>query len=74
MEDVIHEAADELLRDVKLFDIYRGAQVGEGKKSVAFSLTYRHDDRTLTDEEADREHALIADALRDKVGAKIRDN
>lgn len=74
MEEVIREAADELLREVKLFDIYRGAQVGEGKKSAAFSLTYRHDERTLTDEEADAAHAAIAEALREKVGAKIRDN
>ena len=42
-----------MLEEVSLFDVYRGAQVAEGKKSVAYSLTMRADDRTLTDEEAD---------------------
>ena len=74
IEAVIKDAGTELLRQVKLFDVYRGAQVGEGKKSVAFSLTYRHDDRTLTDEETECAHAEVLKALREKTGAVIRDN
>ena len=72
MEEVIKEASNELLKNVKLFDVYRGEQVAEGKKSVAFSLTYRHDDRTLTDEEVDSAHKTIVDALTEKIGAVIR--
>jgi len=45
----IRKAGGKLIEDVKLFDIYRGAQLGEGKKSVAFALTFRAADRTLTD-------------------------
>ena len=74
LEAVIKEAGTELLRQVKLFDVYRGEQVGEGKKSVAFSLTYRHDDRTLTDEETEAMHQEVLRALREKTGAVIRDN
>lgn len=74
IEKVIREAGTEILRDVKLFDVYRGEQVGEGKKSVAFSLTYRHDDRTLTDEETEGVHSKVIAALREKLGAVIRDN
>lgn len=74
IEDVIKKASTELLRDVKLFDVYRGEQVGEGKKSVAFSLTYRRDDRTLTDEETEEMHGEIVKALKEELGALIRDN
>ena len=74
IEDVIKEAGSSLLRQIKLFDVYRGEQVGEGKKSVAFSLTYRHDDRTLTDEETEKMHNDVLRALKDKIGAVIRDN
>lgn len=74
IEKAIREAGTEILKKVKLFDVYRGAQVGEGKKSVAFSLTYRHDDRTLTDEETDRVHGSVVETLKDKFKAVIRDN
>ena len=74
IENVIKGAGTELLRQIKLFDVYRGEQVGEGKKSVAFSLTYRHDERTLTDEETESAHAEVLKALREKIGAVIRDN
>ena len=47
IEKVIKLAGGEILRDVKLFDVYRGPQVGENKKSVAFALTYRHDEKTF---------------------------
>ena len=74
MEAVIRSAGTEILDSVKLFDVYRGQQVSEGKKSVAFSLTYRHDDRTLTDEETDAVHAGIIEALKEKFNAIVRDN
>lgn len=73
LETIIRQAGTDLLKRVKLFDVYRGDQVGEGKKSVAFSLTYRHDDRTLTDEETDGVNDGVMEALR-QAGAVIRDN
>ena len=56
LEACITAAAGELLREIKLFDVYRGTGVLPGKKSVAFSLTFRAEDRTLTD--ADIEPAM----------------
>ena len=71
-EQVISEAAGKLLRGVKLFDIYRGVGVPAGKKSMAFSLELRSDDRTLTD--ADSEHVTqkILAALAEKLDATLR--
>lgn len=74
IEKVINGVGVEILREAVLFDVYRGEQVGEGKKSVAFSLTYRHDDRTLTDEETEEANGRIVSALKEKLGAAIRDN
>ena len=74
MEKAIREAGTEILREVKLFDVYRGEQVEAGKKSVAFSLTYRHDDKTLTDEEVDQIHGKVIELLKEKFKAVIRDN
>ena len=74
IEKVINGVGVEILRDVVLFDVYRGEQVGEGKKSVAFSLTYRHEDRTLTDEETEEANGRIVASLKEELGAVIRDN
>jgi len=60
------------LRDAKLFDIYTGDQVQAGKKSVAFSLNLRADDKTLTDEDADEAVKNILAALLERFGAVIR--
>ena len=60
------------LRDVKLFDVYVGAGIPAGKKSVAFSLTLRSDDATLTDEHAQSAVEKILTALRERLGAVIR--
>jgi len=67
VEDVITAAAGKLLRDVALFDIYRGAGVPEGKKSLAFSLSLRADDRTLTDVESENIMSKILTALEEKL-------
>lgn len=73
IEDVIKHAGAEILRGVKLFDIYRGKQVGEGKKSVAFALTYRNNDRTLTDEDVQTAHSKVLDALKNKLDINLRE-
>ena len=73
IENVIRAAGTEILRDVKLFDIYRGKQVEEGKKSVAFNLTYRHNDRTLTDEDVAAAHGQVLQALKEEMDAVLRE-
>jgi phenylalanyl-tRNA synthetase beta chain len=52
VEAALREGAGELLESVRLFDVYAGAQIGEGKKSLAFALRFRAPDRTLTEAEA----------------------
>jgi phenylalanyl-tRNA synthetase beta chain len=65
-------AAGPELRDVAVFDEYRGAQVGEGKRSLAFRVAFGSDERTLTDEEAGAVRSRIIDALAEQFGAAIR--
>ena len=72
VEKVITAAAGKLLRDVKLFDIYRGTGVPDGKKSLAFSLELRADDRTLTDSDSESVMKDILTALSEKLGAVLR--
>ncbi len=71
-EAVILNASGKLLRSVRLFDVYRGANLGEGKKSLAFSLELRADDRTLTDEDSEGVIAHVLTALREKLNAVLR--
>lgn len=71
LKKAISEAAGAVLEHVSLFDVYRGEQVAEGKKSVAFSLVLRANDRTLTDEEADAAVKRALKALA-KHGAELR--
>jgi phenylalanyl-tRNA synthetase beta chain len=71
-EEVITAAAGKLLRNVKLFDVYRGTGIADGKKSLAFSLELRADDRTLTDEDSEGVISRVLSALSDKLGAVLR--
>ena len=72
VEDVITASAGKLLRGVKLFDIYRGVGVPEGKKSMAFSLELRSDDRTLTDSDSEGVTTKVLAALKEKLDAALR--
>ena len=72
VKTVIEEAGGNLLRDVRLFDLYRGKQIEEGKKSLAYSLTFQADDRTLTDKDANKIRDKIVRRLNDKFGATLR--
>ncbi len=72
LEDCITGAAKELLKEVTLFDIYKGANLPHGKKSVAFNLVLRADDRSLTAQEADDEVKLVLNALETAFGATLR--
>ena len=72
IEDAITASAGKLLRGVKLFDIYRGTGVPQGKKSMAFSLELRADDRTLTDTDSEGVVSKVLAALKEKMGATLR--
>ncbi len=72
LEAAIRKGAKGLLKEVSLFDIYRGKGVEEGKKSVAFNLILRADDRSLTAEEADEDVKGILETLKTELGAVLR--
>ena len=72
LEDAIRKGAKGLLKDAALFDIYTGTGIAPGKKSVAFNLTLRADDRSLTAEEADADVKSILTALEQECGAVLR--
>jgi phenylalanyl-tRNA synthetase beta chain len=72
VEAAIRGAGGGLLREVRLFDVYRGAQIGAGKKSLAYGLTFQADDRTLRDKEADKARKKIVKAVERQLGARLR--
>jgi len=72
LQAVIASAGGKKLVESRLFDVYTGAPIPTGKKSVAFALQYRAEDRTLTDEDADGATTKILEALATKLGAVIR--
>ncbi len=72
LEDTIRKAGGELLKDVRVFDVYEGDKVEEGKKSIAFTLTYYDPNRTLTDDEVNKLHEKIVASLNEKNGATLR--
>ena len=72
LEDCIRSAGGKLIQQITLFDIYRGKGVDEGKKSVAFNLVLRADDRSLTGEEADADVKKVLEALASQLGAVLR--
>jgi phenylalanyl-tRNA synthetase beta chain len=72
VESLIRQTGGALLSGVRLFDVYRGGQIGEGKKSLAYALTYQAADRTLTDKEAAQLRGKIIKRLEYEIGAKLR--
>ena len=72
IEAVMKKAGGKTVESIKLFDVYRGAQLGDGKKSVAFNVTLRAPDRTLTDDEADKVSKKIVTLLDRELGLKLR--
>jgi phenylalanyl-tRNA synthetase beta chain len=70
--DAAREAAGSLLRGARVFDVYRGDQVGAGRKSVAIHLSFQSPERTLTDEEAAGLRSTIVAALEQRFGAELR--
>ncbi len=72
IEACIREGAGKLLESVRLFDVYRGAQLGDGKKSLAYTFTMRDRTRSLTDEDADGAMKRILKLLASRTGAELR--
>ncbi|WP_044640835.1 phenylalanine--tRNA ligase subunit beta [Risungbinella massiliensis] len=72
LEAGIRQAAGELLESVRLFDVYTGEPLEEGKKNVAYSLVYRAQNRTLTDEEVQEAHQRVVHHLETSMGAELR--
>jgi phenylalanyl-tRNA synthetase beta chain len=70
---VIKEAGGDLLETARAFDEYHGAQVAEGHKSIAFTLTFRSPERTLTDAEVDKLMAEIKQGLEKRHRARFRE-
>ncbi len=72
VERAIRAAGGSLLEDARLFDVFHGEQIGAGKKSLAYALTYRADDRTLTDKEAEKVRNKIIRSLEGQIGGVVR--
>src|SRR6185436_14949163 len=71
--DAVKQARAANLEGVQLFDVFRGQAVPAGHKSVAYAFTYRHAERTLTDEEVNAAHQQLVTQLKQGLNAVIRD-
>jgi phenylalanyl-tRNA synthetase beta chain len=72
IEDIIREKGGNLIESIKLFDVYEGKQIPEGKKSIAYSIVYRSDSRTLKDDEVNKVHDSIIKSVESNLGAQLR--
>ncbi|WP_163194423.1 phenylalanine--tRNA ligase subunit beta [Clostridium thermarum] len=72
IEDIIKKQGAPLVESVKLFDIYKGKQIPEGKKSIAYAIIYRKESSTLTDVEVNKVHDKILKTLEYRLGAQLR--
>jgi len=72
VENLIRQTGGQTVTDVRLFDVYRGEQIGVGKKSLAYSLTYQSPDRTLTDKDAAKLRNKIVQRLASEIDAQLR--
>ena len=70
--DTTRQTGGELLEDATVFDVFEGASLGEGVRSVALRLAFRHPERTLTDEEVSGAVDAILTALQDAYGVALR--
>jgi phenylalanyl-tRNA synthetase beta chain len=72
IENVFKKQGGSLLESYKLFDVYKGSQLPEGKKSIAYNLVYRNKEKTLTDKEVEKVHEKIVRTLEHVLGATLR--
>lgn len=73
IEKIIEKYGNSLMESYELFDVYQGKQIPEKHKSLAYSIIYRRQDRTLTDEEVNKVHNRIVQELRNKLDAQLRE-
>jgi phenylalanyl-tRNA synthetase beta chain len=73
LENLVKQTGGPLLKQIHLFDLYRGPGVPEGQKSLAFNLTFQSPERTLTDDEVDRIQKRIVKRAEHELGARLRD-
>ncbi|AOY76389.1 phenylalanine--tRNA ligase subunit beta [Clostridium formicaceticum] len=73
IENIIVAEGGEMLESYSLFDVYRGNQINEGYKSVAYTLTYRHKDRTLKEEEVNKVQEKILQRIKEVLGGLLRE-
>jgi phenylalanyl-tRNA synthetase beta chain len=74
VENFIVKEGSELLKSVKLFDLFESDSIGNDKKSLAFNLEYYSEERTLTEEEVEKEFDRLISAVTNKFNAKLRGN
>ncbi len=72
IKDIIRNFPSELIEDISIFDFYKGTNIPEGKKSLAFNIIYRSKEKTLTDEEIEELHASLVKYLLGKTGGELR--
>lgn len=72
IEDILRQRGGKILEEIKLFDVYKGKQVPGGMKSIAYSLTFRAADKTLTDEDVNKAMKKILDGLKKNINAELR--
>ncbi|EGT3615195.1 phenylalanine--tRNA ligase subunit beta [Clostridium perfringens] len=73
IEEAIRKAGGQVVEKVELFDVYKGAQIPEGKKSIAYAIAYRDPSKTLKDKDINKVHDKILRALEYKLGAQLRE-
>lgn len=74
IEDIIKANGEDLLESYELFDVYKGSQIADGYKSIAYSIIYRSKDKTLTDDDVNKVHQNIIRELEEKLDARLRSN
>ena len=72
LAEVISNIDQNLIKAVKVFDVYQGENIPEDKKSIALNVTIQSSEKTLTDEDLDKINQLIISTVETKTGAKIR--
>lgn len=72
IEDIMWKQGGNMVESIKLFDVYKGEQIPEGKKSIAYSMIYRLENKTLTDAEVNKVHDKIVRTLENRLGAQLR--
>ena len=69
---LVKKIDQELIKEVKIFDVYEGQNISENKKSVALNVTIQSPNKTLTDEDLERINKIIITTVENKTGAKLR--